>query len=451
VLDRPQAMSDGLTVLAPIVPGREQPLRRTLEELGLDVSGRRLGPHPTRPHIHFPRCRLVHFARFAILDDPDRGPGRFRLLFSSNYDGSLDDHLSELVAATTGMDAIWGACEGYVDSRGFADFVRAHALTPVAFYIAFRGETSHRIRRSLDVRRRLEEHIDSEGPRFLADSHRATAAETWPGLHAELLASSPPSPEPLARIRRAAAILLEALALALRHGPVRLLLALRKVTASIDRLTPLRLFNRLTFNSMRPLSSHWSSVPVDSSSPCASLEAGDDIPSVNAGQAPSFDEEDAVTQNQLTLVTTIGPGGQSQVEAVMSLIDAYSRHLAPAGSLIGISTIHFVRWLVIDEGRRLMMLSDYDGSWEAYIDEFAEMILSGLDAIWGTALGYPAEGARDLQAFKRFLRCHQVPAAAFYSGYPESTVLNIKRDLPLEGAVSQGLRTRSTGGWEAHL
>jgi hypothetical protein len=55
--------------------------------------------------------------------------------------------------------------------------------------------------------------------------------------------------------------------------------------------------------------------------------------------------------------------------------------LAPDGSLIGISTIHFVRWLLIDEGRRLMMVSD-DGSWESYIDEFAELILSGLDAIW---------------------------------------------------------------------
>ena len=51
-----------------------------------------------------------------------------------------------------------------------------------------------------------------------------------------------------------------------------------------------------------------------------------------------------------------------------------------------------------------MMVSDYDGSWESYIDEFAEMILSGLDAIWETSFGYPPDGARDLPAFKRFLR-----------------------------------------------
>ena len=80
----------------------------------------------------------------------------------------------------------------------------------------------------------------------------------------------------------------------------------------------------------------------------------------------------------------------------MSAIDSYAKRLAPPGSLIGISTIHFVRWLLIDDGRRLMMVSDYDGSWESYIDEFAEMILSGLDAIWETSYGYPPDGARDL-------------------------------------------------------
>ena len=77
------------------------------------------------------------------------------------------------------------------------------------------------------------------------------------------------------------------------------------------------------------------------------------------------------------------------------------------------------------------MLSDYDGSWESYIDEFAEMILSGLDAIWNTAIGFPPDGARDLPAFKRFLRSHQVPAEIFFSAYPDETVLNIVNDRAL--------------------
>jgi hypothetical protein len=57
------------------------------------------------------------------------------------------------------------------------------------------------------------------------------------------------------------------------------------------------------------------------------------------------------------------------------------------------------------------------------------MILSGLDAIWETSLGMPPDGARDLPAFKRFLRTHQVPSDIFFAAYPDETVLNVRADL----------------------
>jgi hypothetical protein len=81
-----------------------------------------------------------------------------------------------------------------------------------------------------------------------------------------------------------------------------------------------------------------------------------------------------------------------------------------------------------------MMVSDYDGSWESYIDEFAEMILSGLDAIWQTARAFPPDGARDLPAFKRFLRNHQVPAEVFFSAYPAATTVNVLNDTRIRDA-----------------
>jgi hypothetical protein len=146
------------------------------------------------------------------------------------------------------------------------------------------------------------------------------------------------------------------------------------------------------------------------------------------GTPPSF-REDVVTQNQLTLITEVDPRHVGRVQAVMAAIDSYAKRLSPPGSLIGISTIHFVRWLLIDDNRRLMMLSDYDGSWESYIDEFAEMILSGLDAIWEGSPGYPPDGARDLPGFKRFLRSHQIASEVFFSAYPDATILNISQDV----------------------
>jgi len=205
-----------------------------------------------------------------------------------------------------------------------------------------------------------------------------------------------------------------------RCGFVNVFRGTQRIIASLDRYAVFRWSNWITHNHLSPMVSAYSSVDLDN---CAHRPAAGGVP-------PTF-REDVVTQNQLTVITVVREGHVDRVRAVLSAIDSYAKRLSPDGSLIGISTIHFVRWLVIDEGRRLMLVSDYDGSWESYIDEFAEMILSGLEAIWETAEGFPPGGARDLPAFKQFLRGGQVPSEVFFSAYPDETVLNIINDLAL--------------------
>jgi hypothetical protein len=363
-----------LTVLAPIRPGEVEPLRAILRPIGDDIRGRRLAERPGQPRIEFQQSRRIHFARFAVLADPDRGPDRHRLLYSASFDGGLDDHLAELTAITSDMEAIWGRLEGYPGAAGFGRFIRAHAHEPGAFYIAFRDAS--------------------------VESVRNGAPAARPGAIARLLRAVPI----VADVARAFA----------RFGIANVVRGGQRIVACLDRYPLFRITNRLTRNRMPPMQSPYSSVALDN---C-----------VVAGPLPPSFREDVVTQNQLTLVTAIRPGLADRAGSVLAAIDGYAQRLAPPGSLIGISTIHFVKWLVIDDGRRLMMVSDYDGSWESYIDEFAEMILSGLDAIWETAYGYPPDGARDLPAFKRFLRSHQVPAEVFFSAYPDKTILNIVND-----------------------
>jgi hypothetical protein len=396
-----------LTVLAPIRPGDVAALRAVLRPLGDDINGKHLPPGG-RPLISFTESRTIHFARFAILTDPDRGPDRARLLYASVYDGSLEAHAAELVRLSGDFDAIWGKLDGYTGRDRFATFLRAHAWQPAAYYIAFRGETVSSIRRAIDAREARDAARDAgtvapsrSGPSLLA---RATALFT--------------------RLIRAAPIVADLVVTVARHGFVDVYRGTLRILTSLDRYPVFRFVNRLTRNTLPPRRSPFSSVAIDACAPPAPLVPGDEIPS---DLRPGF-REDVISQNQLTLVTVIADGRANRVRAVMSAIDSYAKRLASSGSLIGISTIHFVRWLVIDDGRRLMMVSDYDGSWENYIDEFAEMILSGLDAIWETSLGYPPDGARDLPAFKHFLRSHQVPAEVFFSAYPRETVLNIVND-----------------------
>jgi hypothetical protein len=374
-------------VLVPIRPAKEAKLRELLRAIGDDINGKDLAAGNIRPHIAFVRSHRIHFARFAILNDPDRGTDRSRLLYTSIFDGDLSAHLDELVSVTSDMDAIWGACEGYSGTRDFPSFIATHAQELAAYYIAFRDESVGSI---TGVTERRRESVVSRALRALPIAIDVIRAVTRSGLGNVF------------------------------HGTSRIL-------ASLDRYPLFRLFNWITHNRIPPLGSRYSSLVLDQRTPFAPLVRGDEIPTRPISGSPAL-REDAVAQNQLTVVTAIDPARLDRVRAVMSAIDSYARRLAPPGSLIGISTIHFARWLVIDEGRRLLFVSDYDGSWESYIDEFAEMILTGLDAIWETSFGMPPDGARDLPAFKRFLRSHQVPSDVFFAAYPEETVLNVAMD-----------------------
>ena len=430
-------MAQGLTVLAAIRPGEEKRLCEVLRPIGDDIRGRTLTV-VTRPHIDFCRSRTIHFARFAILDDPSRGPERKRLLYSSNYDGDLDDHLAELAAITSDLDTIWGHCEGYAGAARFGAFIRAHACEPEAFYIAFRDETVEHIQQLITLRQRVQRLLDTAPAGSLATilPRLSTSEPAWvDAVRLALRKAGRNLGAGIERIIRALPIVSDALRAIARCGFMNVFLGAQRIIASLDRYVLVRWLNWITRNHLPPPRSMYSSVGVDNCAALVPIVQGDAMSWGPDRVPPSF-REDVVTQNQLTVITEVRAGRVDRVRAVMSAIDSYSKRLAPAGSLTGVSTIHFVRWLLLDDGRRLMMVSDYDGSWESYIDEFAELILSGLDAIWEGSDGYPPDGARDLPAFKRFLRGHQVPSEVFYSAYPEETVLNIVNDRAFARACS---------------
>ena len=392
--------SNGLIVIAAVKPACQERLRLTLNQIGNDVKGKRLAAGAPQPHIDFPSSRTIHFARLALLDDPDRGTGQVRLLLVTDYDGSFSNHVRELISLTSDPDSIWGCCEGYTGREGFPGFIRANLVKPGAYYISFRGLTLKQIR-------------------ALAEAEAGSTAPPV-GRRPPLTATALHLVDDL---RRFPVTSLDVAGMMVRRGPVRTLLAARRVNATLDRVWWARLFNRLTLNSFPPPITRYSSAPVDTVADCAPATSEDEV--VSKSDWYGSPTEDLVSQNQLTLVTVVQPDKLAQLQAVLEVIDLYARRLAREGSLVGISTIHTVRWAIIDGGKRLLLASNYDGTWENYIDEFAELILSGLDAIWESSYGFPEGGAQDVAAFKHFLRCHQAQANVFYSAYPTATVQNI--------------------------
>jgi len=237
-------MPNGLTVLAALRPGAEEPLRHVLRAIGDDIKGKTLPGSAGRPHIDFFRSRTMHFARFTILDDADRGPDRKRLLFSSNYDGDLDSHLAELIQMTSDMDAIWGGCEAYAGVAAFPAFIRAHAHEPQAFYIAFRDETVERIRRAIAIRRHTHELLETAPAAALAMlATEANGDRPWMDIVRGIADAARWSIDVLRRLVRAAPVVVYLVRAVVRFGFADVFRGTSRIIASLGRYPIFRFAN----------------------------------------------------------------------------------------------------------------------------------------------------------------------------------------------------------------
>lgn len=91
------------------------------------------------------------------------------------------------------------------------------------------------------------------------------------------------------------------------------------------------------------------------------------------------------------------------------------------------ATIHFARWVLIDDDARLLFSSNFDGSWDRYLRDFAVVAnpraMPWMDLVWRNCVGYP--GTEDFQDFGDWVRKYQVETTLFFPNIPETTVRDI--------------------------
>jgi hypothetical protein len=141
------------------------------------------------------------------------------------------------------------------------------------------------------------------------------------------------------------------------------------------------------------------------------------------------------TVGQVTELTAIAPIKAGQLDSLRRVLRGVQAN--PSQALEGIGTIHYARWVIIDEGKRLLFTSNFDGTWDQYIDDFSEYLAEGLDHIFGHCEGYP--GARPVEGLKAYIREHEIEADVYYAAYPDATVKQVQKGLRLLGAVEQVL------------
>lgn len=157
--------------------------------------------------------------------------------------------------------------------------------------------------------------------------------------------------------------------------------------------------------------------------------------------------EDHFVTNQFTEFGDIKPSRFRRLTLRFILVVAnwFTRHIYNRGFLSRIKTIHYARWVFVDDGRRLVFTSTYDGSREAYMDDFINKVGWGLNVIFSNFVSYPhtrwllkGGAAREIP-FKYGNRRHQLPSAVWYNAYPDMTVIELERNR----AIRLGAERRS--------
>jgi hypothetical protein len=136
------------------------------------------------------------------------------------------------------------------------------------------------------------------------------------------------------------------------------------------------------------------------------------------------------------------------------LVDYSARHIYNRGYLTRVQTIHSARWVFVDDKKRLLFASNYDGSVESYMDDFINKVAWGINLVFSNGMGYPPtdwlvkRGARDEQKYKRTLRRHQLPSEVWYNAYPGLSAVDLQRNTRIrEGLERRAMTDREAREW----
>jgi len=410
-----------LTFIAKANPDRLAELKGRLDEIAADLAGNQ--------YLRFPELKLLHFASLVLNDDPTYGA---YFVFENNFDGELNPYLEDLYAcAAEGLHSLYSCCTDYrvasaAEKAQMLAYLRAHVARPNAYHIGNVGRSVIRTHQEDNLRDSLENFLDDIVKQGSIGSPTSVRQRVQAFVRSQPMfawtASVPPRQT------------------ALEHFLPRLKIAIGVVVALL--LLPLLIPLALLWVIML----RWTETHEP---PPADLD-------VDAHVKDLVKREDRthIVQNHMCHITVVKPGVFRQVtlRGVLWIANLIAR-TSDKGTLTGIPSIHFAHWSIIDNGRRMLFVSNFDGSWENYLDDFIDKSSIGLTGIWSNTLDFPranwlvGDGARDGSRFKAFGRAKQVYTNVWYSAYKQLTVQTIDNNSSISEDLFTSLDDAATRDW----
>lgn len=394
-----------LSFLAEIDPQQKEKLFAQLETIDHDIEENSIFP--------FVQMKTIHFARFIVLNEKGNYPPY--LAFFSNYDGNLDDHLKEVISESKdGFITIFGACKNFpvgADVQSYIDFIKKHSGYRSFFYRGTWGRSVDQIRKEELARKHAENFLDKDEELRNAPLGYIVQKIKNSLNDASLFKKFPVVQRP-------------------RLGIFKIILLAIIVLLLLPLLIPLLILFVVILRVIEESEKRNRDIPVSDYDHTVDLKKQED--------------KSKLVQNQITHLVDIKKGWFRllTLRLVLEAIYFLARVYYNKGKLGNISTIHFARWVIIDNGKRLLFTSNFDGSWESYLSDFVDRAAVGLTAVWSNTVGFPKakflafKGAQDEQRFKSWTRNNQIRTQVWYSAYKDLTVKNINNST----AINESLR-----------
>lgn len=406
------------TIITPIDPARLPELEKILQEIAANLT--------THPDLPFPALTRLHFASLVIFYDDHYGP---YLVFENNVDGTPEAHLEQLCRiAAKGLHRIYGNCLDY-DARDPHDcdrlraYLQAHLVHPNAYHIGNTGRSAERTQQEAALRDEIEVLLDQV----------VTAGASSPASIREKIQEF---------VRSRPGLQWAASFQPFMTFQERFLPWARLAGLALGALILLPLLLPFLIIYVVVLRRREKTDPV---------EIG--LPDPRQIQQLAS-AEDHIVQNHMASLCYVKPGGfrRTTLKVVLYLTNLVAR-VSTHGKLSGLDSLHFAHWALIDDGRRLLFLTNYDGSWENYLDDFIDKAALGLTGIWSNTLNFPRTrflvfgGARDEKRFKAIARKTQAFTNIWYSAYPDLTVRGIDNNSAIRKDLYRSLDEAETRRW----
>jgi len=402
-------------VVAPIITERENELKSLLESMTSHPGQ----ANPSNPIVPFGEFGQLHFARFVILADQTledihtayglpRVDYPLTLAFIADFDGSADDFRADLAErAGDGLQRIFSFCQDFTPGCDLVRWMEDHEAPPIAAYQNWLGRTVLRVHEENALRLALENYLQENADSLAGMKPREIYGELKDFVKRETLSGrlslTSPKPTPfgwwmgnLLNLIGVPIILLALAPFFILYLPV-FIYQLRRREKTDMQIAP----------------------PVD-------IEYERELSRL----------EDYDVTNQFTVMGGIKPGlfRVCTMSVVLWVVSWTARHIYIRGHLARISTIHAARWVFMNQKKRMVFASNYDGSLDSYMDDFINKVGFGLNVVFSNGISYPTtnwlvfDGSKNEQPYKYVLRRHQLPTEVWYKAYPGLGVFDLKRN-----------------------